>query len=300
MTSHSLDLRGIFPPLTTPFTPRERVDLHGIEANIQKYNALGLTGYVVCGSTGESVFLRAKETLAVLDTARAAAAPEKILMAGTGCESTRETIELTGRAAALGYHAALVRTPAYYKPMMTASALERHYRAVADASPIPILIYSVPQFTGLAVDAPLVARLAGHPTIIGLKESSGDLQLLGEILKAVPPSFAVFCGSATTLLPSLALGARGGILAAACVVPELCLEVYDAFAAGDQDRARAAQQRLDEPALAVTRRFGIAGLKYAMGLRGYVGGPPRPPLEPLSEEARAELRRIFSAAPASP
>ena len=299
MTSQALDLRGIFPPLTTPFTPRERVDLHGIEANIRKYNALGLAGYVVCGSTGESVHLRAKETLAVLDAAHAAASPEKILIAGTGCESTRETIELTGRAAVIGYHAALVRTPAYYKPMMTPPALERHYRAVADASPIPILIYSVPQFTGLAVDAPLVARLSGHPNIMGLKESSGDLQLLGEILKAVPSSFAVFCGSATALLPSLVLGARGGILAAACVIPEMCLEVYEAFAAGDQERARAAQQHLDEPATAVTRRFGIAGLKYAMGLRGYAGGPARPPLEPLTDEARAELRRIFDATPAS-
>lgn len=299
MKSHRLNLRGIYPPLTTPFTPRERVDLHGIESNLQKYNALGLAGYVVCGSTGESVFLRAKETLAILDATRGAAGPEKLLIAGTGCEATRETIELTSRAAALGYHAALVRTPAYYKPMMTASALEGHYRAVADASPIPILIYSVPQFTGLAVAAALVARLAEHPNIVGLKESSGDLQLLGEILQAVPSEFAVLSGSATALLPSLALGAYGGILAAACVAPELCLEVYEAFTAGDQARARAAQQRLDEPALAVTRRFGIAGLKYAMELRGYVGGVPRPPLQPLDEEARAELRRIFAAVPAS-
>ena len=299
MKSQRLNLRGIFPPLTTPFTPRERVDLHGIENNLQKYNALGLAGCVVCGSTGESVLLRAKETLAVLDAARSAAAPEKILIAGTGCEATRETIELTRHAAALGYHAALVRTPAYYKPMMTTPALERHYRAVADASPIPILIYSVPQFTGLAVEAALVARLSEHPNIIGLKESSGDLQLLGEILQAVPSEFAVLSGSATALLSSLALGACGGILAAACVVPELCLEVYEAFTAGDQARASAAQQRLDEPAVAVTRRFGIAGLKYAMELRGYVGGAPRLPLEPLAEDARAELRRIFAAVPAS-
>ena len=299
MKDHRLELHGIFPPLATPFTLRERVDLHGIEFNIRKYNPLGLAGYVVCGSTGESVLLRAKETLAVLDAARGAAAEDKILIAGTGCEATRETIELTCRAAALGYHAALVRTPAYFKPMMTPSALEQHYRAVADSSPIPILIYSVPQFTGLAVEAPLVARLAEHPNIIGLKESSGDLGRLGEILKAVPSQFTVLCGSATALLPSLALGARGGILAAACVVPELCLEVFETFSSGDQERARAAQQRLDEPAVAVTRRFGIAGLKYAMELRGYIGGVPRPPLEPLTEDARVELRRILEAFPAS-
>ena len=292
-------LRGIFPPLTTPFSPSERVDLPALEANLDHYNQLRLAGYVVLGSTGESVFLREKEKLAVLEAARIAAAPEKILLAGTGCEATTETLELTRRAAAFGYHAALVRTPSYFKPQMTPAALERHYCAVADASPIPLVVYAVPQFTGLAVEAPLVARLAAHPNIIGIKESSGDVKRLGEILQAAPTDFAVLAGSATALYASLALGARGGILAAACVLPELCVALYEAFVNGDDQRARALQERLDEPALAVTSRFGVAGLKFAMQLRGYAGGPARAPLLPLEVEARVELQRIFAALEAS-
>jgi len=289
-----LGLRGIFPPLTTPFAASERVDLAALETNIEKYNQTPLAGYVILGSTGEAVFLREKEKLAVLEAVLTAAAPEKTLIAGTGAESTAETIEMTRRAATFGYHAALVRTPSYFKPQMTASALERHYRAVADSSPIPILIYSVPQFTGLAVEAPLVARLAEHPNIVGLKDSSGDLKRLGEILQAAPADFVVLVGSATTLHASLSLGAHGGILAAACVLPELCVEIYEAHRSGDQDRANAAQQRLNAPALAVTSRFGIAGLKYAIELRGYAGGQVRAPLEPLAPAAQAELGRLFA------
>ncbi|MGH9863683.1 MAG: dihydrodipicolinate synthase family protein [Candidatus Acidiferrales bacterium] len=294
-----LSLRGIFPPLTTPFAASERVDLAALETNLERYNQTLLAGYVVLGSTGEAVFLREKEKLAILEAARAAAAPEKTLIAGTGAESTAETIELTRRAATFGYHAALVRTPSYFKPQMTPAALERHYRAVADASPIPILIYSVPQFTGLAVEAPLVARLSEHPNIVGLKDSSGDLRQLGEILQAAPVDFVVLVGSATTLYASLALGAHGGILAAACVLPELCVEIYEAHRRGDHERANAAQLRLNAPALSVTSRFGIAGLKYAMELRGYVGGPVRAPLEPLEAMAQAELDRLFAAVEAA-
>lgn len=292
-------LRGIFPPLTTPFAASERVALTALETNVQKYNQTALAGYVALGSTGESVFLRAKEKLAVLDAVRTAAAPEKTLIAGTGFEATRDTIELTRRAAALGYHAALVRTPSYFKGQMTPSALEHHYRAVADASSIPILVYSVPQFTGLAVEAPLVARLAAHPNIVGIKESSGDVKRVGEILQSVPAEFTVLVGSGTTLYPSLALGARGGILAVACVLPELCVELYEAFARGEHERARALQEQLHEPTLAVTARYGIAGLKFALELRGYAGGIVRAPLEPLGEPAQEELRRIFGAFGAS-
>lgn len=295
MTTGPPTLRGIFPPLATPFAASERVDLTAFEANIQKYNQTALAGYVVLGSTGESVYLGEKEKLAVLDAARTPAAKEKILIAGTGCEATRETIELTRHAADLGYHAALVRTPSYFKAQMTSSALERHYRAVADASPIPVLIYSVPQFTGLGVEAPLVARLATHPNIAGIKESSGDVRLIEAILKTVPADFAVLVGSATTLYAALSLGAHGGILAVACVLPELCVELYDAFHRGDEERARALQQQLVEPTLAVTSRFGIAGLKFALELRGYLGGIARAPLEPLDAATREELRRIFGA-----
>jgi 4-hydroxy-2-oxoglutarate aldolase len=219
----------------------------------------------------------------------------KVLIAGTGCEGTAETIALTKRAAELGYLAALVRTPAYFKPQMTPAALEHHFRAVADASPVPVLIYSVPQFTGLKVEAPLVARLAEHPNIVGIKESSGDVKLVAEMIALVPPEFQVLVGSASTLYPSMSLGAQGAILAVACALPELCVGLYRAACSGEQARARALQQKLLEPTTAVTTRFGIAGLKFAMELRGYVGGAARLPLLPLDDAARAEIKRIFAA-----
>ena len=295
MSRRSISLKGIFPPLTTPFATDGSVELQALAANVQKYNGTGLAGYVVVGSTGESVYLSEDEKVKIWERVRGAADSEKVLIAGTGCEGTAETIALTQRAAGLGYQAALVRTPAYFKPQMTAAALERHFRALADESPIPVLIYSVPQFTGLKVEAPLVARLAEHPNIAGIKESSGDVKLVGDLIALVPPEFQVLVGSASTLYPSMVLGAQGAILAVACALPELCVELYRAVCAGEHARARALQQRLLEPTAAVTSRFGIAGLKFAMELRGYVGGAPRAPLLPPDEAARAEVKRIFAA-----
>ncbi len=288
-------LKGILPPLTTPFSADGSVELKALAANVQKYNRTGLAGYVVIGSTGESVYLSEDEKVRIWEAVRGAADSAKVLIAGTGCESTAETIALTKRAAGMGYQAALVRTPAYFKPQMTNAALERHFRAVADESPSPVLIYSVPQFTGLKVEAPLVARLAEHPNIAGLKESSGDVKLIAEILALVPADFQVLVGSASTLYPSLSLGAHGAILAVACALPELCVELFQAAFSGEHARARAVQQKLLEPTAAVTSRFGIAGLKFAMELRGYVGGAPRLPLLPLDDAARAEIKRIFAA-----
>lgn len=295
MSQRAINLNGIFPPLTTPFAADGSVELQALAAIVQKYNRTGLAGYVVIGSTGESVYLSEDEKVRIWETVRGAADSGKVLIAGTGCESTAETIALTRRAAGLGYHAALVRTPAYFKSQMTAAALERHFRAVGDASPIPILIYSVPQFTGLKVEAPLVARLTEHPNIAGLKESSGDVQLIAEIRRTTPADFQVLVGSASVLYPALCIGAQGAVLAVACALPELCVELYRAACAGDHARARVLQQKLLEPTAAVTSRFGIAGLKFAMELRGYVGGTPRPPLLPLDDAARAEIKRILSA-----
>ena len=295
MSQRAINLNGIFPPLTTPFAADGSVELQALAAIVQKYNRTGLAGYVVIGSTGESVYLSEDEKVRIWETVRGAADSGKVLIAGTDCESTAETIALTRRAAGLGYHAALVRTPAYFKSQMTAAALERHFRAVGDASPIPILIYSVPQFTGLKVEAPLVARLTEHPNIAGLKESSGDVQLIAEIRRTTPADFQVLVGSASVLYPALCIGAQGAVLAVACALPELCVELYRTACAGDHARARVLQQKLLEPTAAVTSRFGIAGLKFAMELRGYVGGAPRPPLLPLDDAARAEIKRILSA-----
>jgi 4-hydroxy-2-oxoglutarate aldolase len=239
-------LNGIFPPLTTPFNQEGALALDRLKENINRYNETGVAGYVVIGSTGESVLLSRAEIEQVWTAARQAAASDKILIAGTGVDSTAETIARTNRAAELGYHVALVKTPYYYKGQMTADVHAEHYLRVADAARIPLLIYSVPQFTGVAVEAPLVAQMAKHHNIIGIKESSGVMQRVGEIIHRAPAGFQTLVGSATTFYPSMALGAVGGILAAADFLPELCVELYEACTSGDHPRARKLQEQLIE------------------------------------------------------
>ena len=293
-------LHGIYPPLTTPFAPDGTLALDRLAENVRKYNQTKLAGYVVVGSTGESVYLREEEKLRVWETVRKAADRNKLLIAGTGVEATAETIALTRLAAELGYGVALVKTPHYFKPQMNEAALERHFRAVADASPIPVLIYSVPQFTGLAVEAPWVARLAEHRNILGIKESSGNVERVAQIIAATPDTFTVLVGSATTLYPSLALGARGGVLAAACAWPEIFTALYEAYCSGNHDRARQLQQKVIPAVKLAVSVYGVPGLKYVMELRGYHGGPARAPFLPLDEQAKQELagvaRRLEAAA----
>lgn len=288
-----MNLHGIFPPLTTPFAADGSVELERLRENISRYNRTRLAGYVLNGSTGESVLLSWGEVERVWAEAREAAAPEKILIAGTGAESTAETIEHTNRAATFGYHAALVRTPHYYKPQMTDAAEAEHFLRVADAARIPILIYSVPVFTGLAVEAPLVERLSRHPNIMGIKDSSGDVHRASEIITLAKPGFQTLVGSAGTLYASLTVGAVGAILAVACAFPEHCVELYEAARAGRVERAQALQQSLG-PASALVSRLGIPGLKYALDRLGYYGGPPRAPLLPVSEAEKQEIDAVLA------
>src|SRR6266702_567141 len=201
-----MDFSGVFPALITPFAGDGSVSVADLKHNIQQYNRTGVAGYVVNGSTGESVLLAKSETEAVLVAVKEAAFRDKKLIAGTGVESTAETIERTKRAAELGYDAALVKTPYYYKPAYKPEVLIAHYRRVADESPIPVMLYSVPQFTGVALEPPEVAALAEHPNIIGIKDSSGNVQGVGEIIGATPAAFQVLVGSAATVYPSLAIG----------------------------------------------------------------------------------------------
>ena len=289
-----MNLHGIFPPLTTPFNPDGSVALDRLRQNIACYNRTRLAGYVVIGSTGESVLLSTDEIDRVWGAVRDAAAPEKLLIAGTGTDSTDETIDRTNRAAALGYKAALVKTPYYYKPQMTPAAIAEHYVRVADAAQIPLLIYSVPQFTGVAVEAPLVARLSRHPNILGIKESSGNVQLVSEIINATPPDFQTLVGSASTLYVSLAAGAVGGILGLACVLPELCVELWQLARSGDAARALNLQRRLLEPARTIVAELGIPGVKCAMDRTGYYGGPARRPFLPLTDDERASIDSLLA------
>jgi 4-hydroxy-2-oxoglutarate aldolase len=289
-----MKLEGIFPPLTVPFGKDGGVDLASLRSNIERYNRTAIRGYVVNGSTGESVLLRWDEIYDVWRAARDAAAAGKTLIAGSGAESTAETIEHTNHAASLGFDFALVRTPSYYKPIMTLEAEAGHYLRVADAAKIPVLLYSIPVFTGYTIEAPLIARVASHPNIAGIKDSSGNVARVAEFVAAAPARFRVLVGSGSTFEPSLQDGASGAILGLACAFPELCSEVYEAHRRGDHASARRAQERLVDPSAIVVSRYGVPGLKYALDALGYVGGAPRAPLLPVSDAAKKEIDAVLA------
>jgi 4-hydroxy-2-oxoglutarate aldolase len=290
-----MELHGIFAPLTTPFAADGAIAPERLRENIARYNRTGLAGYVLNGSTGESVLLRWEEIYRLWEAAKEAAAPGKIMVAGSGAEATAETIEHTNRAASLGYDFALIRTPHYFKPQMTVDALAEYYIRVADAARIPLMVYSVPIFTHLTVEAPLIARLAKHQNIIGMKDSSGDVKGVAEIIAAAPREFRTLVGSASTLFESLQLGAVGAILALANSFPELCVEIYEASRAGDSAKAHSLAQKLIAPAKMLGPQYGIPGLKYTLDRLGYYGGPPRPPLLPISEAAKREIDAMLAA-----
>jgi 4-hydroxy-2-oxoglutarate aldolase len=289
-----VEIRGIFAALVTPFASGGSVSFSAVKENIGRYNQTGLAGYVVLGSTGEAVMLSREEADSILAAAKEAAAPEKILIAGTGAESTAETIARTKRAAALGYQAALVKTPYYYKPVYRAETYIQHYRAVADASPIPVLLYSVPQFTGITLETPEILALAAHPNIVGIKDSSGNIQRVVEIVAAAPREFQVLTGGAAVIYPALAVGARGAILALAAALPEKCAELYELVQRSQHEQARHLQHVLALASKRFVSENGIAGVKYAMDLRGYRGGLPRLPLLPLSEEKKSVIAAMIS------
>jgi len=287
-------VRGIFPALTTPFQADESVHLSALKENIQRYNQTGVAGYVVLGSTGESVMLSRDEADSIFVTVRDAAAPEKLLIAGTGAESTAETIVRTQRAAQLGYPVALVKTPYYYKPVYRAETYIQHYRAVADASPIPVLLYSVPQFTGITLETPEILKLAEHPNIIGIKDSSGHIQRVGEMVAGARSDFRVLTGSSAVVYPALVLGAQGAVLALASALPEKCAELFELARNGEPEKARELQLLLTAASRSIVSDAGIPGVKYAMDLRGYHGGICRRPLLPVPEEKKQPIAAVLS------
>ncbi|HET9316783.1 MAG TPA: dihydrodipicolinate synthase family protein [Vicinamibacteria bacterium] len=291
-------LGGVFPPLTTPFRADGSLDTGGFERNLEAYAAQDLAGVLVLGSNGEAASLDEDEKLALVRLARARTA-SRTLLVGTGLESTRATITLTRKVADLGADAALVLTPSYYKSQMTQAALRSHFESVAEASPIPVLLYSVPAFTGITFPAGLAAELAAHPRVRGMKESSGDVGLLGRIVASVPKSFEVLCGNGPVIYPALCVGAVGGVLAIACCAPRPTAALYRAFHDGDHDRARRLQEALTPLGVAVTVQYGVAGLKAAMDLAGLQGGTVRAPLLPLSTDARETLKPLLARAEAA-
>jgi 4-hydroxy-2-oxoglutarate aldolase len=287
---------GIFPPIPTPFDEAGQVDLNALRANIARWNDTGLAGYVVIGSNGEAPLLDTGESRAVIQTVREAMAPGMALIAGAGRESTRDTIAACEMAAEAGAEAVLVITPWYYKRAMSGDALRQHYQAVADASPLPVLLYNMPANTGVNMSASSVAQLADQSNIVGIKDSAGDIGQLSAILRSTPDDFVVMVGNTGAFLPGMVLGATGGILALANVAPRETVALYQAAKAGRLDQARPLNDRLVPVGVAVTATYGIPGLKTALDMLGYAGGQPRSPLLPASPEAVEEIRKILEMA----
>jgi 4-hydroxy-2-oxoglutarate aldolase len=292
---NSSDLNGIFPPITTPFVDG-KVAYDKLADNIARWNPTGLKGYVAFGSNGEYIYLSEQEKLDVVKTVVQSAGPGMKVIAGTGCESTWQTIELTNACAKLGAHAALVVTPFYYGGRMNEAALFQHYTAVADRAAIPIMIYNVTKFTNISTSVGLVARLSKHPNIIGIKDSNGNVSTLGEMVSAVDKDFSVLVGTAGALFGALTLGAVGGVLALANVAPQICVQIHNLVEQGQIKAARKLQLRMLPVNTAVTATYGVPGLKAALDMLGYFGGDPRPPLLPASEKERSEVREILKKA----
>ena len=289
-----IDLTGVFPPIPTAFEGSEDLALGRLSENLERWEKEPLAGYVVGGSNGEFVSLSASERLEVLGHVCETVQSKKWIIAGSGLHSTRESIRQTQAMAELGADAALVVTPGYYKSRMDARALTSHYQRVADESPIPIILYNVPTNTGIDMSAEVIVTLSEHANIVGLKDSSGNVAKIAEITMRAPKDFQVLAGSASFLLGALAVGAVGTISALANIAPRALAALMQSFAKGDMDQARTIQQRLVRPNTAVTARFGVAGLKYALTLMGYYGGPTRSPLQALEAEHETELRQILA------
>jgi 4-hydroxy-2-oxoglutarate aldolase len=358
-------LSGIFPPITTPFYPDGEVYYKKIESNVERYSRTPVAGIVVQGSTGEAIMLSDQERRDVLTTALEAAAPNKVMIAGTGLESAKETLALTEYAAALGYDAAMVRTPHYYKKQMVPANLLTFYRTVADRSPLPIVIYNFPPATGYDIPAEVVIELANHLNIVAIKESSGNLEKVKAMVEGTrhvkrqatvtdtfdvvtprmiknamaesekqsrelvsvaalagnastdehtptkPSSsavnvvgklktrqkevgFQVMVGAAHQLEASLSVGAVGAILAFACPAPMACYEIYAALKEGDTALAREKQERVKLAAQRIVGDLGVPGVKYAMDLNGYYGGPSRLPFLPLTGEQKTEIDKLMA------
>jgi len=285
-------IEGIFAPIATVFDASGDLDMARFAENIGKFNKTKLSGLVVLGSNGEFALLTHREKLRLVEAAKEQISKDKLLIAGTGCESLRETIELTKECAYAGADGVLVVTPSYYKSDMTDEALKCYFNSVADESPVPLLLYNMPRNTGINIGPNLVDALAKHPNIVGIKDSSGNIAQIAEIIAKCPQDFAVFAGSGNFLLPTLALGGVGGTLAVANVVPDYCVAIYKLYKDGQMDKAKKLQLGLLELNAAVTTRYGIGGMKAAMELVGFHGGSPRRPILPATEDVRRKIAEI--------
>jgi 4-hydroxy-2-oxoglutarate aldolase len=290
-----IDLNGIFPPIPTPFV-NGGVAYDELASNIEKWSKTGLKGLVAMGSNGEYVYLSAEEKRKFVEKVVKMTPDHMLVIAGTGCESTGETIELTRNCADCGAHAALVVTPHYYGGQMNKAAMLAYFKTVADHSPIPILLYNVPKFTHINMTAELVAQLSDHPNILGIKDSTGNVIQLGEYLNHVGADFNILVGTAGALFGGLSLGCVGGVLALANIAPQICVKIHGLVQEGNFEAAKNIQLKMIPVNQAVTATYGVPGLKAAMDMLGYFGGDPRAPLLPATEKERSEIREILKRA----
>lgn len=288
-----LQLSGIYTPLPTSFDTAEKLSLGKIKENIKELSKYDLSGFLVLGSNGELVNLNDKEREQVYQAAREAIPPEKTFLAGTGCQSTRQTIELTRKAANAGADAVVVLNPFYYKGLMTKEALKSHYFAIADAASIPVVVYNMPANSGLDMDAETIISLSSHKNILGIKDSGGNITKMGEIKIDTEDDFKVLAGSAGFLLPALSIGATGGILALSNIAPQQCIDIYKNFIDGKIEAARKIQLSIIKLNNAVTRKWGIPALKEAMNQKGLYGGTARKPLLPVNGEVKEKIRKLI-------
>src|SRR5947207_2651220 len=289
-----MHLAGVFAPIPTPFDDRDRVDTARLSAALARWLARPLAGFVVLGSNGEAVLMDDFESDQVIVAAREAVPRTRRLIVGTGRESTQAAIKASKRAAEHGADAVLVRTPGFFKTQMTSDAFVRHYTAVADASPVPVLLYNFTALTGVNLLPPAVARLATHPNIIGMKESGGDIAQIADLVSLTPDDFNVLAGSAPTFYAALCVGAVGGVLALGCAAPDACVRLFELTRAGRHDEAIALQRRLVPLARLLGATHGVPGLKAALNLLGYDVGVPRPPLAPLADTVLPALREALA------
>jgi 4-hydroxy-2-oxoglutarate aldolase len=287
---------GIYTPLATPFAADGSLDARALARNVDKYLRTPLTGLVVLGSNGEAPQLEEHEADLAIKTVRDAMPKDRPLLAGTGRESTAATIAATERAARLGVDAVLVRTPSFYKSQMTTAAFVAHYTQVADRSPVPVLLYNVTMYTGVNLLPEAVGILSQHPNIVGIKETNSEMVQFGEYLARAASGFTVLAGSGATYFSALMLGAHGAVLAVAGVAPDLCVNIFNAVRGGRIDEARTMNRELAPLSKLVGATYGVPGLKAALTLLGFDGGIPRPPLQPVGQQAtdviREQLREL--------
>lgn len=288
----SCNLKGIYIALTTPFE-KEEISLKHFSSNLEKYNQTDVTGYLVLGTTGEASHLDDNESLKLVETACKVTSKDKNIIAGTARESTRHTIQFTNRVAEMNIEAALVRTPSYYKNKINQETLRKYYLKIADSTKLPIIVYHIPQNTGVYLSPELLCELSEHPNIAGIKDSSGNLDFLTQVVSFLPSSFNYLLGAGSLIYPGLSLGISGGILALAAVCPELCTKLLSLFNQNKLEEARFLQLELAPLNACLTKIYGVPGLKYALDRIGFYGGPPRSPLLPLDQKGEEKIDHLL-------